>query len=564
MLTQTLVPAPATLRSRRTQLAYDKASNRIAYGSGKNVYIRSVEDPTKCVVYEKHINPVTAVAFSPTGSYVVSGDQNGEAHVWGLNGDEIVHKTTVQATNGRINSVAWDFETKRVFAVGNGTQRFGHAFMFDSGNSVGEISGHPSEVYGVALRPSRPPRAVTVGEDGALVFYHGAPYKFEKTVKKHTGSIWDVAYSPSGEKFVSVGSDRQVIIYDGKTGDFETLIDTKHSGSIFAVSWKDDNTIVTASADATVKLTDISTNKVLESWDLPKELANFQVGVVAAGEKVISLGFNGDLYYWKQGETKPTRVLQGHQKGVSALLVADNIFSSSSDGNVLKWTDGLAKRLDETHNCPVVGLLNYKDELVSAGWDKTLATLEGKTAATLSAQPIALTSDGSTVYSVSESGFEVVGGDAVAIDRCATLDAHDGLVAVGHELTVSLYRDSKLEFDFPAGRMTISCVKFSPNGEYLAVGDTSGKIVLYDAKSHQIVTSRWTFHSSKVTSIAWHKDGERAVTGALDNNLFVYSVKKGKTHKIEAAHRDGVTQVSWLNDDIVSAGNDGSIKIWTL
>lgn len=565
MLTQTLVPAPATLRSRRTQLAYDEKSGRIAYASGKNVYLRSVSDPTDCQVYEEHVNPVTAVAFAPSGGYVCSGDQNGQARVWGLSDGEFVTKTVVQATNGRINSIAWDFESKRVFAVGAGSQRFGHAFMFDSGNSVGEIAGHPSEVYSAALKPGRPPRAVTVGEDGTLVFYHGAPYKFEKTEKRHSGSIWDVAYSPNGEKFVSVGSDRQVAVYDGKTGDFEAYLDVSHTGSVFAIAWKDDTHIITASADASVKLVDVTANKVTETWELPKQLANHQVGVVAAGDYVVSLGYNGDLYYWQSGESKPLKVIQGHQRGVTALYVADSdIYSSSTDGKVLKWANGLAQRIDETHECPVVALVSCGSKLVSAGWDKQLVSLDGASAGSLSAQPLALVADKSSTYAVFESGYEVVGGATVSIDRCAAIDVHDGLVAVGHELIVSLYRDGKLEFNFPAGRMAISCVSFSPDGTYLAVGDVSGKIILYDTKTHEIVTQRWAFHTSRVTSIAWHADGERAVTGALDTNLFVYSTKKGKIHREQGAHRDGVTFVSWQGDNIVSSGNDGSIKVWSL
>ena len=72
--------------------------------------------------------------------------------------------------------------------------RFGHAFMFDSGSSTGEILGHskvPSSlgacmcvliegtitslqvVNAVAIRRQRPFRAATAGDDNLIIFHQG-------------------------------------------------------------------------------------------------------------------------------------------------------------------------------------------------------------------------------------------------------------------------------------------------------------------------------------------------------------------------------------------------------
>jgi len=45
--------------------------------------------------------------------------------------------------SGRINDIAWDGESQRIIAVGDGKERFGHAFSFDSGNTVGEVHHAP-------------------------------------------------------------------------------------------------------------------------------------------------------------------------------------------------------------------------------------------------------------------------------------------------------------------------------------------------------------------------------------------------------------------------------------
>jgi WD repeat-containing protein 1 (actin-interacting protein 1) len=48
-------------------------------------------------------------------------------------------KTETKVISGRINDLAWDGESQRIIAVGDGKERYGHAFTYDSGNTVGEV-----------------------------------------------------------------------------------------------------------------------------------------------------------------------------------------------------------------------------------------------------------------------------------------------------------------------------------------------------------------------------------------------------------------------------------------
>lgn len=61
----------------------------------------------------------------------------------------------------------------------------------------------------------------------------GTPYKYNKTIRTHTKFVQDVQYAPSGDVFVSVGSDFKVFLYDGKTGEMTVDLGEKlHSGTI--------------------------------------------------------------------------------------------------------------------------------------------------------------------------------------------------------------------------------------------------------------------------------------------------------------------------------------------
>ena len=72
------------------------------------------------------------------------------------------------------------------------------------------------------------------------------------------------------------------------------------------------------------------------------------------------------------------------------------------------------------------------------------------------------------------------------------------------------------------------------------------------------------YHNAKVNTIGWSPDGTRAVSGSLDTNVEVWSVKNPSKHiAIKNAHTESVTGTAFLdNETIVSVSQDGFLKGW--
>ncbi|KAL1949187.1 hypothetical protein VTO73DRAFT_10993 [Trametes versicolor] len=576
---------PATTRGESTKLSSSK--DKVVYTNGRAVIIRDLKDAAVGTAYLGHVQPATVARIAPSGYYCASADVTGTVRIWDTLGDEQTLKAEYKVIGGVIKDLAWDGESKRIVAVGDGRDKFGHAFMVDTGSSTGEIIGHSKAINAVSIRAQRPFRAATAADDGSIVFHQGVPFKYDKTIKTHTKFVQDVRFSPSGDHFASVGSDFKIFVYDGKTGDtLGEITDSPHTGSIMACSWSPDSkSLVTSAADRTVKLWDVETKKAQVTWSLGSSVAHQQVGNTWTEEdSIVSLSMSGDLNIFdKRVGDKPARVLNGPQKAVTAGLAGPppTFFVGTADGRVLHHSDdGFEHVGGDAHTTLVSGLGAAQDgKVYSVGLDDQLRELEGTsyTAARFSTatQPKAVAVGGdATVFVLETASVEAVRSNQKVFDlplkyTPSAIAAAGSVVAVGGEdQKVRLYTwDGKALAEsatLDGNKGTVTALAFSPDGSHLASGDSTGKIVLYDATERKMITSRWSFHNARVNALAWTADGQHCASGSLDTHVYVWSVQKPmKNIAIKNANPGGVSTVFWLGEkELASAGADGCVRRW--
>jgi len=595
-------PNPST-GERGTAIKFDSnEKGSIVYAAGRSIFIKNL-DTLESVSYSGHVRPTTVAKFSPSGFYVASGDSAGNVRVWDIAGEDQVLKVEVKAISGKINDLAWDAENggKRIVAVGEGRERFGHAFTIDGGNSVGEIAGHSKLINSVSVRSVRPFRAVTASDDTSLAFFNGTPYKFSKTIRTHSRFVQTVEYAKDGSLFASGGSDSKLFIYDGSTGDTICQLGAedaanKHTGTIYSIGWSKANpsTLASFSADGKVMRWDASTQKHVTTWvlaDSPTPEQQLVGGIWLEGNRLVSLAYNGDLTILDDRQAEPVKKIYSCQKGIIAAAkcpTGSGVFAGDHSGRVFHFSnEGVCKPVAASSSSNIIGLSASQDKVLSISMDDSVKEINpsevaynANVAVPLPAQAkdlCARSMDNVALVITSNEARLIESGNSTAtipLDYNATACALSSkFAAIGTaDGKVNIYDASgntlKLLATLSKNVSSVTCMAISPDEKFLGAGEQNGKIMIYELSGeYPLKTAQWCWHTARIMSLCWSPCSAFLASSSLDTNIYIWSLAKPtKNIPIKNAHVGGTTEVIWGTDGdgLISCGSDGAIRKFSI
>ena len=223
-----------------------------------------------------YTNDVRSIAFSPDGTQLLSGGQNGVIRVWDANNKSILN--SIEVDTRWIFSLAYSPDGK-TFITGESDPHF-HLRIWDStnGNLLHSFAGHTDSIFSVAFSPDGKTLASSGFDDKVLIWDIDQGYRnlaFDNLIARV------LAFNPDGQRLIIGGRS-----FGGRVWDFENIIifDPINNQLIKTFNWV--NRTVTSLAVSPDNQTAAIGEDVLDDINHYDGRGKVSIGNIETGEKV--------------------------------------------------------------------------------------------------------------------------------------------------------------------------------------------------------------------------------------------------------------------------------------
>jgi Prp8 binding protein len=196
----------------------------------------------------------------------------------------------------------------------------------------------------------------------------------------HTGSVYAVEYSPSGQTLLSTSFDKTCLLWshgggvgDGDGGDYgETSsgnyenynVLQGHKNAVLDCAWLDEESVATASADKTVQLWDVLTGTRLRKWQEHSAIVNSVSTAADNNNMVFSVSDDGSCLQWDRRQKSSVGCLSTDYPvlAVAAGHTGNHVYTAGIDHTITCWDVGMQR--------PVYGMKGHADTVTSLAINK--------------------------------------------------------------------------------------------------------------------------------------------------------------------------------------------------
>jgi WD40 repeat protein len=410
-------------------------------------------------------------------------------------------------------------------------------------NAIRTRAATGSAVLSIAIAPGG--AAFATGHEDGIVRTWRVGEGTPQSLAGHSQRVYAVRYTPSGQ-LASSSDDRTIRLW----GDTATSWRGEVNSGIKAIAFsRDGATLAAAGWSWFVKLwaVDGDHETPLTQWQTDNIVD--AVAYSPDGGWLATAGASHDVVLWDPATGAPLARLAGHQREVIGVAVSRDgarLVSGGVDGVVRWWDTGgvSATAIAMGHRGVVKTIVWRDDRLVTSSYDRTFRVWEMP-----SGRPAARAwTPHAPAYL-----FDV---------------ARDGTFAVpGEDGTVRVFgvADARERAVIPVGE-SLTSLSISPDGTWYALGASSGRVYLVDAKTRAIVASVKA-HGHVAFHLGWSTAAGAAtlVTSGLDGKLRVWSVPQlASLWERDVESENQVGRVSPDGKLFAIAGDDTTIEVTDL
>jgi eukaryotic-like serine/threonine-protein kinase len=528
----------------------------------------------------QHDIEVWAIAFSPDGKLLATGDDAGLLRLWDtVTGQQIAE---MREHKKFIWHVAFSPDGK-VLATASG-DRTAKLWETATQKEISTLRGHTQRVNAVEFSPDGKRVASSADDSTARVWDVASGRELIK-IQVEADRVRALAFSPDG-KTLAIGAVN-VTLWDSITGK-KLPFSNNITSSNMSLKFSPDGKQLAVMLGRIVSLLDASTGKEIRVFKGHSSQVR-SVAFSPDGKMLATGSKDRTVKVWDIASGAEMKTIKGHEGEIFSVAFSPDgktLATGSNDFTARLWDIAAASEFTYIENKdyrlavspdsrrPVIaayGSLSVK--LLDADSGQQLATFEGHSYGVISAT---FSPDGKILATGDAQGIVKLW-DVGSQKEIASIKAHldhvssmmfspDGLTLA----TASRDYTTKL-WDVATGQQIfaltlnekLSAVAFSPDGKTLATGSYDKMARLWDAKTGRELATLGG-HLKAVLSLAFSPDGKTLATGSADSTVKIWDPVTGLEKATFTGHAGHVSSMAFSPDGkrLATGGDEGMVRLW--
>ena len=498
------------------------------YSAGGNVIIGDLMDPHSQSFLRRHDDKITALATSPLGTYIASGQKgkNSDVHVWNYDTKELIY--TFEEHDKMISAIGFSHDERIVGTVGGPEDN--RLVLWDMSNGLI-----------IAVNNKMPINTTTISFGG-----------FVKDIKKRntenyifcTGSpdgllLWNLnPYNGDLESIKLEGDVRRQIVHVEFSNDGDYVYGATTTGDLIVAYIRAKRIshcipICKNGLRCVAALNSInSTSVVCGGGDGSVQILNYNDGT-------------------SKFEIIKTCYLNTSIVGLAPSPDDTEIVAATADGTCYRVNANNMQHItiSESHTDAIVGVTfppGKTERLATASLDGTIKVWD------------------LAEYIVVATCYPIKSQEAGAVPLC--LDMSDMLVSGwsdGHVLAHDVNTGENLWSLSRAHPEGVTSLKISHNNRFFLSGGSAGEVRLWELRSRELV-SHMKEHNSRVKSIVLYNNDAIALTASRDRCILRWDLRQEKRIYCNMQRMGGINDILISKDEdyILSVGQDRTLAYW--
>ena len=301
----------------KSALAFSPDGKSLVSGNTENtICLWDVNTGKRTRVLNGHKGSINSTAFSPDGAILASGSWDNTIRLWNPETGKLLETLTGHTSS--VNAVA--FSPNGIILASGSWDNTIRLWNSKTRSLLGTLTGHTESVSTITFSPET--GILTSGSTDGTIRFWNEKVDHQKKAILHALNAPLIALSPDSKTLATTGNKR-ILLWDTDTLKQKASL-TGHTHRVSSITFSQDGTTLTSRSYIETRLWDARTRTLLKDTrvstdDSPTKPVFYPNGLSPDGKTYVKRNKDGTVELWDTQTKKQRVILKKHTKPISVI-----------------------------------------------------------------------------------------------------------------------------------------------------------------------------------------------------------------------------------------------------